>query len=106
MTMTDSNPKDGKDFVPPPPRARQRGLQAPPPQPNEVAADAPNLATANSGVQDMNFKMDPAFHRAFKATASMRNMAMKELLEASFRCWIDVHGDETEKMLLPPKSQG
>jgi hypothetical protein len=105
MTMTDSNPKDGKDFVPPPPR-KARGLQSPPPQPNQVIDAAPNLATPNAGAQDMNFKMDPAFHRAFKATASMRNMAMKELLEASFRCWIEENGNEVEKALLPPKSQG
>jgi hypothetical protein len=104
MTMTDT-PKDDKTIVPPPPR-KQRGLQTPPPQPNEVVAEAPNLATSNSGVQDMNFKMDPAFHRAFKATASMRNMAMKELLEASYRCWVEINGNDIEKSLLPPKSQG
>jgi hypothetical protein len=105
MNMADT-PKDEKLVVPPPPRSKQRGLQAPPPAPNDIAEAAPNLATANSGIQDMNFKMDPAFHRAFKTTASMRNMAMKELLEASFRCWVEEHGNDIEKALLPPKSQG
>ncbi|MCK1543397.1 hypothetical protein IVB12_15885 [Bradyrhizobium sp. 179] len=103
MTMTDSNPKDDKLGVPPPPRSRARGLPTPPPAPNQVSD---NLAKSNSGIQDMNFKMDPDFHRAFKATASMRNMAMKELLEASFRTWVEVNGTELEKSLLPPKSQG
>jgi hypothetical protein len=60
-------------------------------------------SSSNTGVHDMNFKMDPDFHRAFKATASIRNMAMKELLEASFRCWVDAHGDDLIKSLLPPK---
>lgn len=105
--MTDSNPKDDKLAVPPPPRSRvSRGLQAPPPPAAPQTTDAPNLAQANSGAQDMNFKMDPAFHRAFKATASMRNMAMKELLEASFRTWVEINGNDVEKQLLPPKSQG
>jgi hypothetical protein len=103
MSMTDEMKKDDA-IVPPPPRARQnRGLQTPPPQPNQVSD---NLAKANSGIQDMNFKMDGEFHRAFKTTASMRNMAMKELLEASFRCWVEQNGSELEKQLLPPKSQG
>jgi hypothetical protein len=101
MNMMDEKPKDS--LVPPPPRAARRGLQVPPPAP----AQAPdNLAKSNAGLQDMNFKMDTDFHRAFKTTASMRNMAMKELLEASFRCWIEVYGTDLEKQLLPPKSQG
>jgi hypothetical protein len=45
----------------------------------------------------------PDFHRAFKAATSVKNMAMKELLEASFRCWVDLHGDDLIKSLLPPK---
>jgi hypothetical protein len=33
-------------------------------------------------------------------------MAMKELLEASYRCWVEINGNDIEKSLLPPKSQG
>jgi hypothetical protein len=106
MTMTDSNPKDDKVGVPPPPRSRARGLQTPPPAPNEPTVAEPNLSKPNSGIQDMNFKMDPEFHAAFKMIASKRKMAMKEMLEASFRCWVDVNGDEMEKAILRPKSQG
>jgi hypothetical protein len=95
--------KSDTSIVPMPPRAKTRGLQVPVPAPAE---SMDNLAKSNAGLQDMNFKMDLDFHRAFKATAGLRNMAMKELLEASFRCWIDTHGNEMEKQLLPPKSQG
>ena len=42
-------------------------------------------------------------HLAFKATAAMRNMSMKDLLEAAFRLWLDTHGDDFTRKLLPPK---
>lgn len=98
--MTDDSPTTKPtNTVPPPPRAR-RGLMVAPPPPS-AAPD--NLARPNAGLQDMNFKMDPDFHRAFKVTATMRGMAMKELLEASFRCWVEIHGDDTIKAMLRPK---
>lgn len=55
----------------------------------------------NSSLQDMNFKVDPKFHRAFKVASTMNGMSMKELLDASFRTWIDKYGAEPLKTLLP-----
>lgn len=100
MSMVDDTTKP---IVPAPPRAARRGLQSPPPAPAETLD---NLAKSNAGSENMNFKMDPDFHRAFKTISSLRNMRMKELLEAAMRCWIDKYGNEFEKTLLPPKSQG
>jgi hypothetical protein len=48
----------------------------------------------------MNFKMPSDFHRAFKMSAAARNMPMKEMLEASYRCWVEVFGDEDDKKRL------
>lgn len=98
-----SMPKDQKTKtelnVPAPPRTRlNRGLPEAP-KANEVQST--NLSTSNTGLQDMNFKMNADFHRAFKMTAAGRNMAMKEMLEASFRCWVDLNGTEQEKSWLP-----
>lgn len=98
-TMTEE-PKDKKIIVPPPPRTR-RGIIAEVPQADGNIVD--NLSKPNTGLQDMNFKMDADFHRAFKVAASMRNMAMKEMLEASFRCWVEHYGDPSIQALLPPK---
>lgn len=39
------------------------------------------------GLQDLNFKVDPSFHRLFKTTAAQNGMSMKELLEDAFRLW-------------------
>jgi hypothetical protein len=55
----------------------------------------------NAGLQDMNFKVDPEFHRAFKVASTMNGISMKELLDASFRAWIDRYGAETLKTFLP-----
>ena len=38
---------------------------------------------------DLNFKVDPDFHRAFKTEATVRGMSMKELLEASFKAFLE-----------------
>jgi hypothetical protein len=86
--------------VPPPPRGRTRGILAEVPKP----AEAPdNMAKPPGGIQDMNFKMDADFHLAFKTAATMNKMAMKELLEASFRCWVEQYGSDVVKSLLPHK---
>lgn len=50
--------------------------------------------------KDLNFKVDPSFHRAFKTASAMSGLSMKELLEASLHAWIDVHGAETLKAFL------
>jgi hypothetical protein len=82
----------------PPPRVAKRGILAEVPK---VDAPAENLATSNSGTQDLNFKVDPQMHRAFRTAASIKGLKMKELLEASFRCWVEHYGDDTIKALVP-----
>ncbi len=96
MTMTDdSNGKPAtKPQVPPPPSRQRRGIIAEIPKPDQSEN---NLSKPNSGLQDMNFKMDIDFHQEFKMAAVKRKMTMKELLEASFRCWVEHYGDKTEK---------
>lgn len=59
------------------------------------------MPITQASLQNMNFKMDPAFKRAFQATAASRGMAMKELLEASFRVWVDKESDALEERCLP-----
>lgn len=67
-----------------PPRPLKSRLVASAPVP---AAAPDNLSKPSDDLQDMNFKVSPAFHRAFKITAVTRGMSMKELLEAAFRTW-------------------
>ena len=43
---------------------------------------------SNKPSVDLNFKVDPDFHRAFKTEATVRGMSMKELLEASFKAFL------------------
>jgi hypothetical protein len=38
---------------------------------------------------DLNFKVDPDFHQSFKTEATVRRMSMKELLEASFKAFLE-----------------
>lgn len=119
--MADDEDKK-KVSVPPPPRGLRRGLvvqpdlaptmdvpleahDQPPAAPQSARPTPPNnMAKPNSGYQDLNFKVDPDFHRAFKLTAAMKGMQMKELLEASFRTWVEQYGDETIKAIIPRKS--
>lgn len=87
--------------VPPPPHKQLRGLQAIVHPTPEVEAPPANMQRPNAGVQDLNFKVDPDFHLAFKMTATTKKMTMKELLEASFRCWLEKYGDAKLRALLP-----
>lgn len=59
------------------------------------------MTTTTEALQDMNFKVDAEFHRAFKMAAVMNDLSMKELLDASFRAWIDQNGAVTIKRLIP-----
>jgi hypothetical protein len=52
-------------------------------------------------LKDLNFKVCPSLHRAFKITAALRGIKMKELLDAAFRCWLIMYGDEALKRALP-----
>lgn len=62
------------------------------------AVDSSESRTA--GPRDMNFKVDPEFHRAFKTTASIRGMSMKELLESAVQCWLERYGDDQTRHLF------
>jgi hypothetical protein len=55
----------------------------------------------NSNLQDMNFKVNPEFHRLFRFASALNGMSMKELLDASFRAWINRCGADALKELLP-----
>jgi len=52
--------------------------------------------TGSASLRDLNFKVDPAFHRRFKLEAVMRSLSMKELLEASFKTYLEQHGGSLE----------
>jgi hypothetical protein len=52
-------------------------------------------------MEDLNFKMDAQFCRAFKTTAAYLSLKNKELLERIFREWVARNGDPTIKSLLP-----
>lgn len=88
--------------MPPPPRKGRRGILADVPDPKESLR---NLSQPNSGLQDLNFKVDPALHHAFKVTAAMRNMPMKDLLDAAFRCYVEHYGTDIERGMLPASSK-
>jgi hypothetical protein len=55
--------------------------------------------------QDLNFKVSPEMHQAFKATAALRDITMVYLLEESFQCYQEKFGDEQTRSLMPPKSR-
>lgn len=79
--------------VPPPP-SRSR-LVAPPP----VTTMTPDNLSQQEKWTDLNFKVDATFHRQFKTTATIWGMSMKDLLEASFKFWVQHHG------AMPPNAQ-
>jgi hypothetical protein len=58
------------------------------------------MASPSAKLKDLNFKVDPSFHRAFKTASAMSGLSMKELLEASLLVWIEAHGAETLKAFL------
>jgi hypothetical protein len=81
-----------KKIAPPPPRRTGR-LTAVPPRQSE-APDNLTKPTDVDAIQDMNFKVKPEFHTSFKTEAVLRGMSMKEMLEAAFRCYLDVNGSK------------
>lgn len=60
-----------------------------PPAPAPRRQVANNMATPNNGLVDLNFKVAPNLHQKFKIEATMRRMSMKDLLEASFKCYLE-----------------
>lgn len=57
--------------------------------------DAPINAVTNNirekKTVDMNFKVSGEFHNEFKATAAIRGLKMKDLLEEAFAAWKQVN---------------
>lgn len=81
------SPPPKKPQVPPPPGKplKQRFMTHVP----TLEQTPENLTKpAETGFQDLNFKVSPDFHRLFKTTAVMRGMSMKELLEAAFNHYV------------------
>lgn len=73
-----------------------RATEAPSPTSSAEQHMTPSLPT----LKDLNFKVDPSLHRAFKTASAMSGLSMRELLEASLLAWIDAHGAETLKAFL------
>lgn len=81
-----------KPNVPPPPRAKAGVSRLPSPAP--ASAEAPNnLATPTEDIVFLSFKVSPKFRRQFKRTANEWGMTSRELMEASFRHWLEKHGE-------------
>ncbi len=53
-----------------------------------LAVTAEIGSSASSGVHDLNFKVAPSFHRAFKTEAARRGLSMRELLELAFNEYV------------------
>src|SRR5437879_6139212 len=53
--------------------------------------------------KDLNFKIDPELHQAFKTTAARRGVSMTALFEACFGCWSEIHAADATDTYLPPK---
>lgn len=84
-----------KAQVPRPP-ARQRGIMAEVPTPQNTEPELmQNMQTPNSGTEFLNFKVNTEFKRVFKLVAAMKGMSMKELMEATYKCWVEQYGDES-----------
>lgn len=86
--------------VPPPPKKNNplnRPRLGPPPKPDTAAI---NLTTPSDGgylnFVDLNFKVEPRFHARFRLEAALRKMSMKELMENSFKAFLDVNGGTME----------
>jgi hypothetical protein len=91
-SVNDTPPTPTKALVPSPPARRRRLLAA---VPDTVVTPPPrNMQKSNSGLQDLNFKVDPNFHTAFKVIAAIEGMPMKDLLEASFSAWVEKFSDD------------
>jgi len=82
--------------VPPPPRKGRLGIFAP--MLNEASDNLSKPTDSGSTTFiDMNFKVQPDFHRRFKIEATLRGLSMKELLEASFRAYLEQYGGSMER---------
>lgn len=81
--------------IPAPPRKSRLPIQA-------QTLEAPDHLskpsdTGSTAFVDMNFKVDPKFHRRFKAEATLRSLSMKELLEVCFKAYLAQNGGSMNK---------
>lgn len=53
-----------------------------------LAVTAEIGSSASGKAHDLNFKVSPEFHRAFKVQASLRGLSMRELLELAFNDYV------------------
>ena len=76
--------------IPAPPRKSRLPIQA---QTLEAPDHLSKPSDEGSTVfADMNFKVHPEFHRRFKVEATLRGLSMKDLLEASFKAYLEQNG--------------
>jgi hypothetical protein len=71
-----------KPAVPKKPSSVRTGFAGSIPAPTMAADNMSAIKTA-----DMTFKMPPAWHAEFKATAAIHGMSMKDLLVEAFDAW-------------------
>lgn len=71
-----------------------------PPGGSDPAPDKKARGTSKK-LKDLNQKVERELHHAIKVTAVRHDKTMKELLEEAFRCWVQIHGDQEDKLLLP-----
>ncbi len=66
---------------------RPRGLPEPPKPVEETGA------VDRGRLQDLNFKVEPAFHRRVKVTASRHGKTMVEIFREAFELWTERYGE-------------
>lgn len=100
--IVSSKPKTSVNVGPPPDAPVDKTVRAPK---NDVGSKrrlqlsipesrflTDNLSKPSDDIADMNFKVASDFHRRFKTEATIRGLSMKELLEESFKCYLDKNG--------------
>jgi hypothetical protein len=80
---------------------RPIGLNRPPPLAGSSSRRTRPARQSKIALKDLNFKVKPDLHYAFKMIAARRDMKMKDLLKASLRAWIDAYGDDDDRELMP-----
>jgi hypothetical protein len=49
--------------------------------------------TSSTHLKDLNFKVDPRFHYAFRIAAHYQGLTMKAFLEGRFASWMEAYPD-------------
>ena len=77
--------------ISPPPRKMRFVTSVP--VPDDIADNLSKPSdTGHLSFVDLNFKVSQDMHRRFKLEATLRGLSMKDLLEASFKCYLEAHG--------------